>query len=115
MVRRKVYRTCGNVRPKSFVVVVVFGPLLRAPSTTESLGVLGNPITRATRVVRSLGLRGGLSMLGPVHLKPGRHRTTGTLGLLTEWSRGEEVFTGHVVFRAGSIHLPSKEVRVFIF
>ena len=84
---RKVYRTYGNVRPKPFVVVVVFGPLLRTPSTTESLGALGNPITRATRVVRSLGLRGGLSVLGSVHLKPGHHRTTVTLGHVSARAR----------------------------
>ena len=93
------------------MVVVVFGPLLRAPSTTESLGTLGNPIARAARVVRSLGLRGGLSVLGPVRPKPGHHRTVGTLGRIPARSCLQS--TG--VLRAGSIYLPSKEVCAFVF
>ena len=77
---RKEYRACGNVRPKPFVVVVVFGPLLRTPSTTVSSGALGNPIARAARVVRSSGLGGGLSVLGPARFEPGHHRTARTFG-----------------------------------
>ena len=51
----------------------------RLPGTTEFLGALGNPIARASRVVRSSGSRGGLSVLGLVVI-PGRHQTIGPLG-----------------------------------
>ena len=36
-------------------------------------------------------------------------------GLLIEWLQGGKVFTGHGVLRVGSIYLPSKEVRAFVF